>query len=52
MTQHSQTLDYAAGDRRQAFRLTSLANVPIPSKIEEDDGECARDEARMMLNLC
>ena len=52
VTQHSQTLDYAAGDRRHAFRLTSLANVPIPSKIDEDDGECARDEARMMLNLC
>ncbi len=52
VTQHSQTLDYPAGDRRHAFRLTALANVPIPSLVEEDDGECARDEARMMLNLC
>ena len=52
VTQHSQTLDYAAGARRHAFRLTPLANVPIASKVEEDDGECARDEARMMLNLC
>lgn len=52
ITQHSQTLDYAAGSRRHAFRLTALANVPIPSKIEEDDGECAKDEGRMMLNLC
>ncbi|KIW14816.1 hypothetical protein PV08_07601 [Exophiala spinifera] len=52
ITQHSQTLDYAAGDRRHAFRLTPLANVPIPSKIEEDDGECQKDEARVMLNLC
>jgi sulfonate dioxygenase len=52
ITQHSQTLDYAAGDRRHAFRLTPLANVPIPSKIEEDDGECRKDEARAMLNLC
>ncbi|KAI0174762.1 hypothetical protein BJ166DRAFT_621194 [Pestalotiopsis sp. NC0098] len=52
VTQHSQTLDYAAGDRRHAFRLTPLANTPIPSKIEEDDGECQKDEARVMLNLC
>ncbi|KAH8881763.1 putative alpha-ketoglutarate-dependent sulfonate dioxygenase [Thozetella sp. PMI_491] len=52
VTQHSQTLDYGAGERRHAFRLTPLANVPIPSKVEEDDGECARDVARVMLNLC
>lgn len=52
VTQHSQTLDYQAGSRRHAFRLTPLANVPIPSKIEEDDGECQKDEGRMLLNLC
>lgn len=52
VTQHSQTLDYPAGSRRHAFRLTALANVPIPSKVEEDDGECAKDEGRMLLNLC
>ena len=52
ITQHSQTLDYSAGARRHAFRLTPLANVPIPSKVEEDDGECQRDEGRVMLGLC
>lgn len=52
VTQHSQTLDYEAGERRHAFRLTPLANKPIPSKIEEDDGECAKDAGRVMLNLC
>lgn len=52
VTQHSQTLDYQAGSRRHAFRLTPLANVPIPSLVEADDGECAKDEGRMMLNLC
>jgi sulfonate dioxygenase len=52
VTQHSQTLDYEAGERRHAFRLTPLANKPIPSKVEEDDGECAKDTGRMMLNLC
>jgi sulfonate dioxygenase len=52
ITQHSQTLDYPAGGRRHAFRLTPLANVPIPSKVEEDDGECRVYEARVMLNLC
>ena len=52
ITQHSQTLDYSAGERRHAFRLTPLANVPIPSKVEEDDGECQRDEGRVMLGLC
>ncbi|KAF3014988.1 hypothetical protein G7054_g7764 [Neopestalotiopsis clavispora] len=53
VTQHSQTLDYAAGDRRHAFRLTPLANTPIPSKVEEDDRqECEKDEARVLLNLC
>lgn len=52
MTQHSQTLDYPAGDRRHAFRLTPLANVPIPATVEMDDGECAKDEDRVMLNLC
>lgn len=51
-TQHSQTLDYPAGMRRHAFRLTPLANAPIPSMIEEDDGECAKDEDRAMLGLC
>ncbi|KAL1889664.1 hypothetical protein Sste5346_008783 [Sporothrix stenoceras] len=51
-TQHSQTLDYEAGGRRHAFRLTPLSNVPIPSKIEEDDGACARDNERVILNLC
>jgi len=52
VTQHSQTLDYPAGDRRHAFRLTPLANVPIASKIEEDDGECQKDEDRLQLGLC
>ncbi|KAH8655398.1 hypothetical protein BX600DRAFT_482921 [Xylariales sp. PMI_506] len=52
VTQHSQTLDYSAGDRRHAFRLTALANPPIPSKVEDDDGECGRDEARVLLGLC
>ncbi|RDW65331.1 hypothetical protein BP5796_10023 [Coleophoma crateriformis] len=52
ITQHSQTLDYAAGERRHAFRLTALANVPISSKIEEDDGECSKQEDRVMLGLC
>lgn len=52
VTQHSQTLDYSAGARRHAFRLTPLANVPIASMEEEDDGQCAKDEARMMLGLC
>ncbi|KAM0698674.1 hypothetical protein Q7P36_002141 [Cladosporium allicinum] len=52
VTQHSQTLDYEAGERRHAFRLTPLANKPIPSEVEEDDGECAKDTGRMLLNLC
>ncbi|RAO73370.1 uncharacterized protein BHQ10_009382 [Talaromyces amestolkiae] len=52
ITQHSQTLDYQPGNRRHAFRLTPLANVPIPSKIEEDDGQCAQEEERVILNLC
>ncbi|KAK3313102.1 hypothetical protein B0H66DRAFT_484502 [Apodospora peruviana] len=49
---HSQTLDYPAGERRHAFRLTPLANKPIPAKVEEDDGECQRDVARAQLGLC
>lgn len=52
ITNHSQTLDYPAGDRRHAFRLTALANKPIPAKIEEDDGECSEDYARVQLGLC
>lgn len=52
VTNHSQTLDYPAGERRHAFRLTPLANVPIPALVEEDDGECAKDEARVQLGLC
>ncbi|KAL4966173.1 TauD/TfdA dioxygenase family protein [Aspergillus stella-maris] len=52
VTNHSQTLDYPVGDRRHGFRLTPLANKPIPAKIEEDDGECAKDEGRAQLNLC
>ncbi|KAH8655317.1 hypothetical protein BX600DRAFT_515148 [Xylariales sp. PMI_506] len=52
VTNHSQTLDYPAGERRHAFRLTSLANKPIPAMIEEDDGECAKDLARVQLGLC
>ncbi|KAL1858790.1 hypothetical protein VTK73DRAFT_7806 [Phialemonium thermophilum] len=52
VTNHSQTLDYPAGARRHAFRLTPLANVPIPALVEEDDGECAKDEARVQLGLC
>lgn len=49
---HSQTLDYPAGERRHAFRLTSLANKPIPALVEEDDGECAKDLNRAQLGLC
>ncbi|KAK9777598.1 putative TauD/TfdA-like domain-containing protein [Seiridium cardinale] len=49
---HSQTLDYPAGERRHAFRLTSLANKPIPALVEEDDGECAEDLNRAQLGLC
>ncbi|RDW58153.1 hypothetical protein BP6252_13564 [Coleophoma cylindrospora] len=52
VTNHSQTLDYPVGERRHAFRLTSLANKPIPALVEEDDGECAKDEMRTQLNLC
>lgn len=52
VTNHSQTLDYPVGDRRHAFRLTPIANKPIPALVEEDDGECARDEVRVQLNLC
>lgn len=52
VTNHSQTLDYPAGDRRHAFRLTPLANKPIPALVEEDDGACREDEARVQLNLC
>lgn len=52
VTNHSQTLDYPAGDRRHAFRLTPLANKPIPAKIEEDDGECEKDIGRVQLGLC
>ncbi|KAH8895533.1 putative alpha-ketoglutarate-dependent sulfonate dioxygenase [Thozetella sp. PMI_491] len=52
VTNHSQTLDYPAGERRHAFRLTPLANKPIPSMVEEDDGECARDTARVQMGLC
>ncbi|KAL6850587.1 hypothetical protein ACO1O0_007711 [Amphichorda felina] len=52
VTNHSQTLDYPAGERRHGFRLTPLANRPIPAKVEEDDGECARDHARVQLGLC
>lgn len=50
--QHSQTLDYPAGERRHAFRLTALANVPIPSKVDEDDDGCMLEEDREMLGLC
>ncbi|KAK2755411.1 alpha-ketoglutarate-dependent taurine dioxygenase [Colletotrichum kahawae] len=52
VTNHSQTLDYPAGERRHAFRLTPLANKPIPAKIEEDDGECEKDFGRVSLGLC
>ncbi|KAJ4301511.1 hypothetical protein N0V90_003604 [Kalmusia sp. IMI 367209] len=52
VTNHSQTLDYPAGERRHGFRLTPLANKPIPSMVEEDDGECAKDYARVQLDLC
>ncbi|KAI9737374.1 MAG: hypothetical protein M1834_009528 [Cirrosporium novae-zelandiae] len=34
---HSQTLDYPVGDRRHGFRLTPLANKPIPAKVERDE---------------
>lgn len=49
---HSQTLDYPVGERRHAFRLTPIANEPIPAMIEEDDGERGRDVGRMQLDLC
>jgi sulfonate dioxygenase len=52
VTQHSQTLDYGAGERRHAFRLTPLAGLPVASKVEEEDGECRKDEGRVMLGLC
>ncbi|KAH7308438.1 hypothetical protein B0I35DRAFT_491543 [Stachybotrys elegans] len=52
VTNHSQTLDYPAGERRHAFRLTPLANKPIPSMVEKDDGECDKDFARASLGLC
>lgn len=52
VTNHSQTLDYPTGDRRHAFRLTPLANKPIPAEIEEDDGEYAGDYGRVQLGLC
>ena len=52
ITNHSQTLDYAPGERRHAFRLTPLANKPIPALVEEDDGECQKDEMRVMLRIC
>lgn len=52
VTNHSQTLDYPAGERRHAFRLTPLAEKPIPSMIEEDDGECEKDVGRASLGLC
>ncbi|KAE9404113.1 TauD-domain-containing protein [Gymnopus androsaceus JB14] len=52
VTNHSQTLDYAPGERRHAFRLTPIANKPIPSLVEEDDGECEKDEMRAQLNIC
>lgn len=51
-TQHSQTLDYAAGERRHAFRLTPLANKPIPSKVEEGDDCGEEDGDRVLMNLC
>ena len=43
VTHHSQTLDYPVGEGKYAFRLTIIANKPIPAMIEEDDGECGRD---------
>ncbi|KAK5717748.1 hypothetical protein LTR15_008587 [Elasticomyces elasticus] len=52
VTVHSQTLDYPAGERRHGFRLTPLAERPIPSMIEEDDGECQKDVGRTSLGLC
>ena len=51
ITNHSQTLDYAPGERRHAFRLTPLANKPIPSLVEEDDGECQKDELIWSLSV-
>ncbi|CAK4033749.1 Taurine catabolism dioxygenase [Lecanosticta acicola] len=52
VTNHSQTLDYPAGDRRHAFRLTPLAEKPIPSKFEEVDEECEKEPSRVSLGLC
>lgn len=52
VTQHSQTLDYPAGERRHAFRLTPLANAPIPSQPLEDDAGCREEPDREMLGLC
>jgi sulfonate dioxygenase len=51
-TQHSQTLDYPVGNRRHAFRLTPLAGVPIPSKVDDDDNGCREQPEREMLGLC
>ncbi|KAL1759714.1 hypothetical protein FB107DRAFT_246114 [Schizophyllum commune] len=43
ITTHSQTLDYPVGERRHAFRLTPIANKPIPSKVDEDDERCVKE---------
>lgn len=50
-TIHSQTLDYPAGRRRHAFRLTPLANVPVPALIEEDDEEWRNDPIRFQAMM-
>lgn len=47
----SQTVDYPVRDRRHGFRLTPLANRLIPTKVEEDEGKCLRDEGRVQLNF-
>ncbi|KKY21688.1 putative alpha-ketoglutarate-dependent taurine dioxygenase [Phaeomoniella chlamydospora] len=55
VTTHSQTLDYPAGERRHAFRLTPLANKPIPALVEDEEEykeECERDMGRSSVGLC
>jgi len=55
VTNHSQTLDYEPGQRRHAFRLTPIANKPIPARVEADEeyeGECEKDVVRVLLRTC
>lgn len=51
-TLHSQTLDYPAGERRHAFRLTPLANTALASNEDESNEECGLEGGKDMLALC